>query len=171
MHATQVLSAQARRDVRMILVATLVCVSSWLVAATQVVAAEGPAVYLSDSALRPMLKPQQQWGVFGHDTAAAASTGQLGQPLKVGEQTFAHGLGHHASGEINVALDGQFAEFAAQVGVQWQGGQRGSVIFRVEVDGKQVFESPRMSDSDTPVEVRVPVLGARIAAFDRLGCR
>lgn len=161
MYATKEILAPARRNVRMILVATLVGVSSWLVAVPRIVAAEGPAVYLSDSALGAMLKSQQQWGVFGHDTAAAATTGQLGQPLKVGEQTFARGLGHHAPGEVNVALDGQFAEFAAQVGVQWQGGQRGSVIFRVEVDGKQVFESPRMSDSDAPVEVRVPVLGAR----------
>ena len=161
MRATHQLPAKVWRNVGIIVVAALACVPTCLAVSTPADAAEGPAVYLSDSALRPMLKPQQQWGVFGHDTAAAASTGQLGQPLKVGEQIFAHGLGHHAAGEICVALDGQFAEFAAHVGVQWQGGQRGSVIFRVDVDGKQVFESPRMSDSDTPLEVRIPVLGAR----------
>lgn len=139
----------------------LVCLVTCLAVCGLSAASDAPAVYLSDATFSSALKHQQQWGVFGRDTAAAAATGQLGQPLKIGQQTFAHGLGHHAPGEIVVALDGQFAEFVTLVGVQWQGGQRGSVIFGVEVDGKRVFESSRMSDSDPPQEVRVSVLGAR----------
>ena len=41
----------------------------------------------------------------------------------------------HASGEIIVPLRGHYTRFQALVGVQWQGGGKGSVVFRVSVDG------------------------------------
>jgi hypothetical protein len=131
--------------------------------------------FLSELATGAALKHQQQWGDFGLDTAAAPS-GAKGAVLRIGERTFERGLGHHANGEIVVDLKGQFTEFQALVGVQWQGGSKGSVIFRVIVDGDVAFESPPMSDSDPAKEVRVPLQQARelrlIAtdAGDGIGC-
>lgn len=123
-------------------------------------AAEENAAYLSDRAAGIHLEHQQAWGDFGFDTAAAPK-GAAGSPLQIGQKRYAKGLGHHANGEIVVDLAGQFTHFRSSVGVQWQGGNRGSVVFRVSVDGEVRFETGPMSDSDPPREVGVPVAGAR----------
>jgi len=124
--------------------------------------------FLSDPTNGIPLTHQQQWGDFGLDTAAAPS-GAIGSPLHIGDRTFERGLGHHANGEIVVDLKRQFTEFQTLIGVQWQGGHKGSVIFRVAVDGKVVFESAPMSDSDSAREVQIPLTGAselRLIASD-----
>lgn len=133
------------------------------------------AIFLGDDPSMIQLRHQQQWGDFGRNTAAAA-VGQAGSPMRIGDKTYDKGLGHHANGEISVALEGQFREFHTTIGVQWQGGNRGSVIFRVEVDGKVAFESQPISDSHPAQEVQVAVEGAeqlRLVALDAgdgIGC-
>ncbi len=123
-------------------------------------AAAQPDAYLSDAASRGALKHHQSWGDFGWDTSAAAP-GAKGVPLRIGETIFARGLGHHANGEITLDLRGQFREFRASVGVQWQGGSKGSVVFQVVVDGRLAFECGPMSDSDPACDVLVSVEQAR----------
>jgi len=161
-------SARVARLVRIVSVAALNV--AWLAAA---VAAEDPSVahevHLGDPALRGSLRHQQQWGDFGID-AAAAATGNKGLPLKIADRTFERGLGHHAQGEITVALNGRYVEFRTWIGVQWMGGGKGSVRFRVDVDGTPVFESETMSDSDPAREARVPIAGAREMRLVALDC-
>ena len=118
------------------------------------------AAYLGDKGAGVVMRHSQQWGDFGVNRAAA-KTGGIGTPLQVGEKTYAKGLGHHANGEIIVDLRGQYSSFAAMVGVQWQGGDRGRMVFQVSVDGKVAFDSGPMSDSDPPKEVNISVEGAR----------
>ncbi len=118
------------------------------------------AEFLSDKTVGISFKHQQQWGDFGVDTAAAVP-GTKGTPLRIGEQTFERGLGHHANGEIVIGLRGQFIEFRTLVGVQWQGGNKGSVVFRIAVDGEIVFDSGLMSDSDPAKEVQISLSNAR----------
>jgi hypothetical protein len=131
--------------------------------------------YLSDPDAGIALTHSQAWGDFGRDTAAARPGG-VGSPMRIGDRTFARGLGHHANGEIVVDLRGQYSSFRCLVGVQWQAGNRGSVVFRVLVDGDLKFETGPMSDSDPPRPVEVPVGGARelrlVAsdAGDGIGC-
>jgi hypothetical protein len=135
----------------------------------------GDVDFISDRSAGITLEHSQQWGDFGFDTAAAR-TGTVGSPMRIGEKTFRKGLGHHANGEIVIDLRGQYSRFRASVGVQWQGGNRGSVVFRVSVDGDNVFKAGPMSDSDPAMEVDVPLAGARklrlIAsdAGDGIGC-
>ena len=116
--------------------------------------------YLSDTNTGIALRHQQQWGDFGFNTATARR-GATGSPLRIGKQTFTKGLGHHANGEIVVDLRGHYTAFLTSIGVQWQGGHKGSVIFRIQVDGKTAFVSGRMSDSDPAKAVRVPLDGAK----------
>jgi len=75
-----------------------------------------------------ILSASQAWGELGWNVAAHAP-GQAGLPLQVGDKTYAKGLGHHANGSINVLLEGEYAAFDAEVGLQPCSG--GSVIFRV----------------------------------------
>ena len=94
------------------------------------------AEYLGDHP-ELILSASQAWGELGWNVAAHQS-GQAGTPLQIGDKTYAKGLGHHANGSINVLLDGEYAGFDAEVGLQ-PCGDGGSVIFRVFVDGEQAF--------------------------------
>jgi hypothetical protein len=116
--------------------------------------------FISDRNAGIVLQHQQDWGDFGFDTATSA-VGGVGSPLRIGDTTYEHGLGHHANGEIVIELGGQFERFRSWVGVHWQGGGRGSVTFQVLVDGEIKFEAGPMSDSDSAQQVEVPLHGAR----------
>ncbi|MDX9978422.1 MAG: NPCBM/NEW2 domain-containing protein, partial [Lentisphaeria bacterium] len=82
----------------------------------------------------------------------------LGTPLRLGNEYFAHGLGTHATSELLVAVPAGARAFAAAVGIDRNydtNGQRGSVEFRIECGGKEVFHSPLLRGSDGPLPVRV----------------
>jgi hypothetical protein len=106
-----------------------------------------------------MLSTSQAWGELGWNVAAHQS-GQAGLPLQIGERTYAKGLGHHANGSIEVLLEGQYAGFDAEVGLQPCGGG-GSVIFRVLVDGGQRFDSGILRATDMPKPVHIDLAGAQ----------
>ena len=118
------------------------------------------ASFLSDRDAGIRMRHHQGWGDLGFDTAAAPS-GRTGTPLQIGEKTYARGLGHHANGEIVIDLGGRYSRFRASVGVQWQGGRKGSVIFRVLVDSKTEFQTGPMSDNDPARQINVSLVGAR----------
>lgn len=117
-----------------------------------------PVEYLSELMHRVLLL-SQGWGELGIDTCAHAP-GQTPLPLRIGEKTYSRGLGHHAPGELILDLNGEYALFEAEVGVQWQQGTTGSVVFQVYVDGKKRFDSGVMRETDPPKPVRVRVEGA-----------
>lgn len=102
---------------------------------------------------------QQGWGELGVNTCAHAP-GQTPLPLRIRDKEYSKGLGHHAPGEILIDLNGEYETFEAEVGVQWQGGNVGSVTFQVYVDGKKRFDSGVMRETDAPKPVRVSVKGA-----------
>jgi hypothetical protein len=107
-----------------------------------------------------VLAIKQGWGGFGVNTAAFAPGGPPPLTLRIADKDYTRGLGHHAPGEIAVPLSGQYTRFQAEVGVQWQGGGRGSVVFQVWVDGEQRFDSGKMTDSDAAKPVDIPLTGA-----------
>ncbi len=115
---------------------------------------------------------------FGRDT------------LRINDQTFTRGLGTHAPAELNVDLDGKALSFSAMVGIDneitrlWdaEAGKKtnnfpdyvydnhidhydatagGTVVFRVLVDDKVVFESELMQYDDKPQPIAVKLKGAR----------
>ena len=144
----------------LIVMAAAVPDSTWL-AHTAADEPSGPNVeFISDHPADLSLTHRQDWGDFGLNTAAARKGG-VGSPMQIGQQVYAKGLGHHANGEIVIQLGGHYTTFRTWIGVQWQGGNRGSVTFLVAVDGKTVFEAGPMSDSDPPKRVEVSVVGAQ----------
>lgn len=135
------------------------CLVSLLGSTLAVTGSAQPATeYLSDL-LHRFVVFQQGWGELGIDTCAHAP-GQTPLPLRIGEKTYAKGLGHHAPGEIVVDLNGEYALFEVEVGVQWQQGTTGSVVFQVYVDGKKRFDSGVRRETDPPLPVRIRVEGA-----------
>jgi len=116
--------------------------------------------FLSDH-LERIVYFTQGWGELGIDVSAHAPH-QTPLPLQIRDKRYEKGLGHHANGEIVVALNGEFLYFEAEVGVQWQGGQNiGSVVFQIFVDGKKKFDSGVRRELDLPVPVRIYLKGAK----------
>ena len=118
-------------------------------------------IYLSDLVGEAEVKHSQGWGGLGIDTAAVPPDGRAATPIRIKEEVHEKGLGHHADGEIIFNLEGKYLSFEADVGVQWQGGNRGSVVFQVIVDGEKRFESSVMSDSDSLAHVSLDLTDAR----------
>ncbi len=115
-----------------------------------------------------MVFHSQGWGALGVDTAAYAP-GTEPQPLRIQDKTYDSGLGTHAPGELVLLLDGQYLAFEAEAGVQWQGGQSGSVVMQVFADDKKVFDSGLLKETSAPVPVKVNVKGVtelRLVATD-----
>ena len=100
------------------------------------------------------LTSTQGWGNLGINTAAYAS-GKQPMTLRIADKEYDHGIGHHAAGEIVINLDNNYLLFETEVGVQWQGGNRGSVIFEVWTDDAKVFESNLITDSDSAVPISI----------------
>ncbi|MFQ5750331.1 MAG: NPCBM/NEW2 domain-containing protein, partial [Planctomycetota bacterium] len=98
---------------------------------------------------------EQDWG------RAQAARSVDGRPLCIGGRTFAHGLGTHAEGELEIDLHEAALEFLAMAGVDDEVGKRGSVVFSVWVDGQESFRTPTLHGGDAPQLIAVDLRGAR----------
>jgi NPCBM/NEW2 domain len=116
------------------------------------------ALYLGDHP-ELILSSSQAWGELGLNVAAHASD-KSGLPLQIGENIYPKGLGHHANGSIEVLLEGEYAGFDAELGIQ-PCGAGGSVIFRVIVDGERRFDSGILWATNAPKAVHVNLAGAQ----------
>ena len=100
-----------------------------ILAALPAASAEGVAARCLDT-LADTLVIKQGWGNTGINTAAWTNAAAPSR-LRIGNTDYDRGLGHHAPGEIVVPLAGRYLAFTAEVGIQWQGGGKGSVGFEV----------------------------------------
>ncbi|MFC3834264.1 NPCBM/NEW2 domain-containing protein [Deinococcus rufus] len=121
------------------------------------------------SAARPV-SASNGVGPIENDRSNGTAAANDGQPLRVGGQTFARGLGVSAPSSVDYDLGAQCRAFTAQAGVDDESGSAGSATFRVFVDGRQVFDSGvvragRVRDVNVNVEgaerLRLVVDGAR----------
>ena len=84
----------------------------------------------------------------------------VGGPLTLGKTAYEKGLGVHARCQLTYALDGGYDAFAAVIGLDASTSGKGDCVFRVEADGKPLFEK-RMRGADPPVPVRLKLSGAQ----------
>ncbi len=118
--------------------------------------------YLADDQADRIVSVLQGWGTLGTNTAVRPTKGEP-MPLRIKDKTYKRGLGHHASGQIVVDLEGLYRTFEAEIGIQWQGGKNtASAIFQVFVDDEKVFDSGVMGEPDAPRKVSIPVEGAEL---------
>lgn len=85
-----------------------------------------------------------------------------GQPLTIAGRRYGRGLGTHAPGTMVFKLDGRHKRFAAAVGVDDQGGEAGSVVFTVLLDGKPAFDSGLMKQGQPAKPVALDVSGVTV---------
>ncbi|WP_309065499.1 NPCBM/NEW2 domain-containing protein [Microbacterium sp.] len=107
------------------------------------------------------------WGVIGIDVANKDSASSPDKPLAVnyvdpatGENpTYEKGLGVHALSKITYYLGGECSAFTAEVGLE--AGFAGNVIFKVNADDVNRYQSRTFTPGFAPESVNVDLAGAQ----------
>lgn len=81
------------------------------------------------------------WGPPEIDRSNGERAPHDGGAIRVGTAVFDHGIGVHAPSRIVVSVDGRCSLFLADVGVDEEVGDHGSVVFEVWGDGKRLAVS------------------------------
>lgn len=81
--------------------------------------------------------------------------------LRAGGHLYLKGLGMHSAARLSYELDGTFERFEALLALDDAAEGRGSVQFRVYVDGREQFQSPPLRGFSAPVPLSLDIRGAR----------
>lgn len=98
---------------------------------------------------------EQGWGEGRSDRSV------YGRPLTIAGQVFQHGVGTHAPSIIPLEVEGKAGELSGWVGVDDETEGRGSIVFQVEADGKELWNSGLMRSGQPAKEFKLDVKGAK----------
>lgn len=110
------------------------------------------------SSLRPVVDHCKT--IVGGTWPARKDLSVSGQPMRIGSLLYESGWGVHAASRLEFELGGRYDRFFADVGVDAAVAPRGSVVFRVLVDGEERFASDKMRGGDAARRVNVELNGA-----------
>jgi hypothetical protein len=99
------------------------------------------------------------FGPAEKDTSNGEDAANDGAPIKLEGVVYPKGLGVHAGSEITLALNAQYTTFLADVGVDDEVADRGSIVFQVLADDIVVFDSGTMTGATPTKTVNVSVAG------------
>jgi hypothetical protein len=85
----------------------------------------------------------------------------LGSSLRSSGQMYLKGLGMHSAARATFDLDRPYRKLQADLAIDDRAGSRGSVIFRVLVDGQVAYRSEEIRGGTPPVPVSVDISSAR----------
>jgi hypothetical protein len=92
---------------------------------------------------------------------ALKHTSAVGTPLMFGKSPCGDGIGAHATSFIEYPLAGQFQAFEVTVGIDGSTEGRGSVIFRVYVDGKERANTGPVNGFSKPKTLKIDGLAGK----------
>lgn len=84
-----------------------------------------------------------------------------GLQLRAGGRLYAKGLGMHSAARLTYRLDKPYRWFEAEVAIDDETRQRGSVTYRVFVDSQQRYVSSIVRGGEAPLPVRVDLQGGK----------
>lgn len=113
-------------------------------------------VYLSDLDIQVVANG---YGPLERDMSNGEQEPNDGKPISLGGVQYSKGLGVHAASEVIVALGGNYATFLSDIGVDDEVGDKGSVVFRVIVDGATRFDSGTMTGTSETKKIELDVSG------------
>jgi hypothetical protein len=87
------------------------------------------------------LRSDNGWGPPEIDRSNGERASDDGGPIRIGATAFEHGIGSHAPSRIVVAVDEGCSLLLADVGLDEEVGDRGSVVFEVWGDGERLAGS------------------------------
>lgn len=101
------------------------------------------------------------WGPVEKDRSNGEQNAGDGKPLTIGGQIYQKGLGVHAGSEIQYTLGGFCSVFSAQVGLDDEVGNLGSVNFQLWNGGTKLYDSGVLHGTDSARAVSVNVSGVQ----------
>ncbi|QKW10288.1 NPCBM/NEW2 domain-containing protein [Streptomyces sp. NA04227] len=114
--------------------------------------------YLSD--LAP-LGSVNGWGPVEKDRSNGETAAGDGRTLTIGGKTWEKGLGAHADSSVEYYTAGRCDRVTAQVGLDDETGDKGTVTFEVRADGKTVARTGVLTNAQAAQEITADVAGAR----------
>ena len=99
------------------------------------------------------------WGPPEVDRSNGERAPGDGGPIRVGTAAFDHGIGAHAPSSIVVDLAGRCSMFLADVGLDEEVGDRGSVVFEVWGDGERLVSSGLVRGPQAAVPIAADLEG------------
>jgi hypothetical protein len=123
---------------------------------------EGPITFAGDLT---WLHADNGWGPPEVDRSNGERGANDGNPLRIGAAAFDHGIGAHAPSKILIELDGTCSTFLADVGLDEEVGDRGSVVFEVWGDGAKLATSGLVRGPQTAVPLAADVQGVEKMAL------
>ncbi|MGW3809523.1 NPCBM/NEW2 domain-containing protein [Micromonospora sp. NPDC005113] len=118
--------------------------------------------YVSDL---PFLSKSNGWGPVERDRSNGKMDAGDGQTLAIGGTTYAKGIGTHAPSEVTVWLGGACSQLQAEVGIDDEVTQSGSVAFQVFGDGRQLADTGVVRRADGARPLGVDVSGVRMVTL------
>ncbi|MER5772423.1 NPCBM/NEW2 domain-containing protein [Streptomyces sp. NPDC001985] len=115
--------------------------------------------YLSDLG---WLSSVNGFGPVEKDRSNGESKAGDGNPITIGGQVFAKGLGVHASSTVEYYTGARCSRVTAQVGVDDEKGARGTVAFEVWADAKKVASTGVLTNAMTAQPISADVGGAKV---------
>ncbi|MFI7873343.1 NPCBM/NEW2 domain-containing protein [Streptomyces salinarius] len=137
---------------------------TWLTSTVPVTVRVGVPLPAGESALSDAdpLSSSNGWGPVERDRSVGESGAGDGGPITIGGRTFPKGLGVHAPSSVEYYLGGRCATVTAQVGVDDEAGDRGSVAFEVWADGTRAASTGMVTHADPARAVSADVSGADV---------
>jgi hypothetical protein len=123
---------------------------------------EGPITFAGDLT---WLHADNGWGPPEVDRSNGERGASDGNPMRIGTAAFDHGIGAHAPSKILIELDGRCSTFLADVGLDEEVGDRGSVVFEVWGDGAKLATSGLVRGPQTAVPIAAGVQGVKKMAL------
>lgn len=103
----------------------------------------------------------EQVPYMGAKWATQINANVLGQPLKMGKQTYARGLGVHTKSTLMWELDGSFQTLFLRAGVDDSSLPYGQANLSVVLDGKVLWEKNAVKAGDAAETLELPIANGR----------
>ncbi|MDB5046850.1 MAG: hypothetical protein JWQ08_2900 [Deinococcus sp.] len=111
---------------------------------------------------QPWTAASSGWGPIEKDRSNGDKVAGDGRTLMLAGQTFALGLGVHANSSVTFSLGSQCSTFSAQVGVDDEVGDRGTVVFQVwDGTATKLYDSGTVRGADAAKSVSVNIAGVQ----------
>ncbi len=121
-----------------------------------------PATYAGD--LR-WIEVENGWGPPEVNASNGERGAHDGLPIVIGSDAFDHGIGAHAPSRITLDLQGRCTVFLADVGLDEEVGDAGSVVFEIWADGERLATSGLVRGPQVAVPLAADVTGLDAVAL------
>jgi hypothetical protein len=118
--------------------------------------------YLGD---QPWTRMTNGWGPVERNRSNGGTGPTDGRTITLAGRTYSRGLGGHAASDVRFATEEQCSTLLADIGVDDEVGDFGSVVFQVWGDGTRLYDSGLRRGSSGTLSINVDIAGRREIAL------